>query len=521
MCGIFFYKGNKVLDKKDILESYFRKIQHRGPDDSSIVYINDVMIGFHHLIINGYGKQPFVRKPFMAVCNGEIFNFQTLAKTFQIELETGSDCEILLPLFEKVGIESLYGLLEGEYAFVIYNTETGETYAGRDHLGIRSLYYGISENKEEMIWTSEMKAIPLHWFNTVRQFPPASIYNVSSIQSMKREWIIDYTYSKEDWIQQIRSSLIQACQVRLLSDRNIGCILSGGLDSSIISAIVCQLLRQRDPTILIRTYSIGMKDATDLVYAKCMAEFLKTEHYEFMVTKEELLNHIEKTIYQIESYDVTTVRASVGNYLLCQKIKDLHKDTVIFCGDVSDELFGSYKGFQLAKDDDSFFKENYKMIRHIHFFDVLRSDKCISGAGLEARVPFSDEHFVNIVMSIPSHFKRFYPTRIEKELLREAFKDFLPTEIYLRRKEAFSDGISSEQNSWFQLIQNYIDQKIPIVDETQDSLQREMAFYKHIFDRYYPDRQSTIPYYWKQPFTHESDPSARKLSLETLALNIS
>jgi asparagine synthase (glutamine-hydrolysing) len=246
------------------------------------------------------------------------------------------------------------------------------------------------------------------------------------------------------------------------------------------------------------------------------SDFLKTNHTSVELTNEEFLNAIEKTIYQIESYDTTTVRASVGNYLISLYVKENSDDTVIFCGDVSDEIFGSYRGFYYANSDNDFFNENMNMIHNIHYFDVLRSDKSIAGAGLEARVPFSDGDFLKYSMSIDPSLKRFSEERIEKYLFRKAFEDMLPQELAWRVKTAFSDGVSSSEKPWYEIIKEYMNTKYTDEEYNERILKykhntpydKESLYYREIYESYYPNTAKTIPYFWKQPFMKGNDPSA-------------
>jgi asparagine synthase (glutamine-hydrolysing) len=300
--------------------------------------------------------------------------------------------------------------------------------------------------------------------------------------------------------------------------------LSGGLDSTTVSAIVASYY---DPYTL-NTYSIGLRGSEDLYYAKVAAEYLKTNHVSIELSEDEFLGAIEKTIKQIESYDTTTVRASVGNYLVSLFIKENSEDTVIFCGDVSDELFASYRGFEYATNDMDFYRENASMLDHIQYFDVLRSDKSIAGAGLEARVPFADIHFIEYCMSIDPKYKRFCSkpgknNKIEKYLFRKAFEHLLPPELAWRVKTAFSDGVSNKQKPWYQIIKDFMDLKYSDSEFEEKKLKythnqpydKESLYYREIYESYYPNTERTIPYFWKQPFTKEADPSAWVVQMKT------
>ena len=335
----------------------------------------------------------------------------------------------------------------------------------------------------------------------------------------------------------IRDLFTTAVKKRLMSERPVGCLLSGGLDSSLVTAIVSRELKKSAPDTVLNTYSIGLTNSVDLIWARRVAEHLGTCHHEVALTERDFLDAIHDTIFQTESYCTTTIRASVGNYLISKYIQQQTDDVVIYCGDMSDEIFGSYRGFLKAPNPTEFKVENERMIRDVRFFDLLRSDKCISGAGLEARVPFADKAFLSYVMSIPARFKQFHdgnttgvdagdrPPRMEKYLLRKAFEGdgLLPDDVLWRRKEAFSDGVSSQDGrTWIQMIKEHIDRIVldSEINNRHNALfylynppyDKESFYYRRIFESVYNGRGETIPYYWRHPFCDGVlDPSARLL----------
>jgi asparagine synthase (glutamine-hydrolysing) len=516
MCGIFAYYGNKYNENE--LLDYANKIKHRGPDSTNYLKVNEqLFFVFHRLAINGLNSesnQPFTNNGIYLICNGEIYNYKKLIDTYDLkeDYKTDSDCEIIVHLYKKFGMSKTCSLLDGEFAFILYDSTKNILYTARDHLGIRSLYYAINEN--EICICSELKGIPSS-FQNITQFPPAYFWN--SYNNLFEKY---FYYSPTEFIMNDETSIINnvkqlfknAVEKRLMSERKIACLLSGGLDSTTVTALVASYYKP----FYINTYSIGLKGSIDLYYAKMAADFLKTNHTSVELTNEEFLNAIEKTIFQIESYDTTTVRASVGNYLISLYVKENSDDTVIFCGDVSDEIFGSYRGFYYANSDNDFFNENMNMIHNIHYFDVLRSDKSIAGAGLEARVPFSDGDFLKYCMSIDPSLKRFTEERIEKYLFRKAFEDMLPQELVWRVKTAFSDGVSSSEKPWYEIIKEYMDTKYTDEEYNEKILKykhntpydKESLYYREIYESYYPNTAKTIPYFWKQPFMKGDDPSA-------------
>jgi asparagine synthase (glutamine-hydrolysing) len=317
----------------------------------------------------------------------------------------------------------------------------------------------------------------------------------------------------------VRDLFESAVCKRLMSERPVGCLLSGGLDSSIVTALV---VKHSPPGAVVDTYAVGLEGSVDLKWARRVAEHLGTRHHEVCLTEQQFLDAIDATIYQIESYDTTTVRASVGNYLVSQYIYDNTDNVVIFCGDMSDEIFGSYRGFTKAPSDHAFARENVRMVRDVRCFDLLRSDKSISGAGLEARVPFADKAFLECVMSLPPCMKRFgdgAEHAVEKHLLRTAFEGLLPEDVMWRRKEAFSDGVSGHDRTWVQIIQEHVDARVSDMTANDDvkhnaPYDKESYYYRTVFTQCFPGRgrAETIPYFWRHPFCEGVlDPSARLL----------
>ena len=520
MCGILFYKQKDEINTENAtkLKKQLSLISHRGPDNIVDQTLHNKYFGFTRLCINGLDNssdQPFIINNVVLICNGEIYNYQNLLNENKFDYKSNSDCEIIIHMYLKYGIEETVKCLDGVFSFVLYDITNDLLFAARDPIGIRPLFIS---NQNDAIWlASELKAIKT--IHSIAQFKPGHYYDFNNNKYIKYFddlYILNNT-SYDDSKIVIRGLLTESVQKRLLSDRPVACLLSGGLDSTIITALVA---KNYEPYKL-NTYSIGMKGSVDLTYANIAARYIKTNHKSIELSEKEFLDAIEETIYMIESYDVTTVRASVGNYLISKYIKENSDDTVIFCGDVSDEIFGSYRGFTKAKSNYEFKNANDNMLKNIHYFDVLRSDRSISGAGLEARVPFADKKFLSYVMSINPEYKMFNENVIEKKILREAFHDLLPDELLYRRKEAFSDGVSSHERGWFQIIKEYVDEIY--TDENceikkmsyifNQPYNKESLYYREIFEKYYNERGDVIPYFWKHPFCEEVDPSARLLSV--------
>ena len=589
MCGIFYYqtfqcgKNGISTSKVKRLFADFAKIQHRGPDNSQFQnYVASTssgtmsyIFGFHRLAINGLGtegNQPFSLGKCKLVCNGEIYNYKDLVKKYDLEsaCTSNSDCEVILHLYQRIGIEATLNALDGVFALVLYDGAREKTYVARDPFGVRSLYIGTeletaSITPSQFSVASEMKALSHCAPGQVAQFPSGcyfeydnticrgnyfayykyisldmvNLVNVKTSIVFREETAVSVTSPTTLSLEHLRDLFVRAVTKRMMSDRPIGALLSGGLDSSLVTAVLCQLANKRNHNQLkLNTYSIGLSGSVDLYWAKRVSEFLGTSHHEVCVSESDFLNAIETTIEQTESYDTTTIRASVGNYLVSKYISDTTSDVVIYCGDMSDEIFGSYRGFCNAKTDCEFEVENERMVNDVRFFDLLRSDKSISGCGLEARVPFADKALVEYVMRLDPKHKRFNTgSFIEKSILRCAFDALneddaiLPSEVLWRRKEAFSDGVSAQPEAsqsqsqpprtWIDMIRDYVNERVSdqeyAIERTKyvhnTPYDKESYYYRKVFERLYPGREKVIPYFWRHPFCQELDPSARLLNI--------
>ncbi len=498
-------------------------IQHRGPDHSEYIYPkDDLFLGFHRLAINGLNpqsNQPMYKNGCWLIANAEIFNHLELAKAHDITLETDSDCEVLIHLYRKVGMEKMCQILDGEFAFVLYDTALDELIIARDHLGIRGLYMG--RNKSGAIGiASEAKA--LVFMDTLHQFPTGSWYSTSS--GLHRYY--EHIYARHDIAteeaicDQIKYLLSESVKKRMMSERPVGCLLSGGLDSSLIAALAAKF---HDKPWPLETFSVGMKGSPDLFYAELVAQHIGSKHHSFELSEEEFLAEIEDTIYMTGSFDVTTIRASVGHRLVSRLVR-AHSDVkVLFTGETIDEC-GSYLYFQNAPSPESFHDEAMRLLSDIHYFDMLRGDRSISHAGLEARVPFADRTFLQFYMGIDPALRQFNDQKMEKYLLRKAFTDddLLPESVLWRRKNGFSDSVSKATKSWSVIISAYVD--CIISDEEYESERfkyrhdtprtKEAYYYRKVFTRYYGHHQGLTPYQWLPKWCGDiADPSARKLKM--------
>ena len=522
MCGIFSYKGQK--QSLDNLKDSIDLIQYRGPDNSRYKIINDsVILGFHRLSIVGLsdsGNQPLVHpedENLFLICNGEIYNYKKLAKKNNYNLKSGSDCEIILFLYKEFGIEQTVKMLDGVFMFVLYDKNKNLIFSARDPFGVRPGFIGYDKN--DIYISSEAKSLVGHC-NKIIPFKPGTWFSSKNIHEFNYYYKLKFQNITDlnEIYKNINKILTESVVKRLMSDRKIGCLLSGGLDSSLIAALVAKY----GDNSKLDTFSIGMPGSIDLHYADLVAKHIGSNHHHVEISENDFLNSIDEVIYKIESYDITTVRASVGNYLVSKYIKNNSDCKVIFNGDGSDEVCCGYFYLKNSPDLESLQQESQKLIDEIYLFDVLRSDRSISSNGLEPRTPFLDKKFVQYYFSISPKLKDFDgKDKIEKFLLREAFKNdnLLQDEILWRNKCAFSDGVSNQKNSWHTIIKSFFDKKISN-NEFENSANKykhcppnskESYYYRKIFDKYFPKHENLIPHFWLPNWSDVKDPSAREL----------
>ena len=437
MCSIIGYIGTAITAQE--VRPFFDATKTRGPDMTRMLPLNPGFLGFHRLSIMGLderGMQPFVRSSRAVVCNGEIYGFRKIKKELEAKgyrFAGDSDCELLLPLYEEYGTD-MFARLDAEFALILYDGES--LIAARDPIGIRPLYYGyLSDGK--IIFASEAKNL-VGLCEKILPFPPGHYYRDG-------EFICYRNISKPDSVchddletacGKIREKLTAGIEKRLDADAPVGFLLSGGLDSSLVCAVAAKKLRKP-----IKTFSIGMDiDAIDLKYAKEVADFIGADHTEVIISKKDVLEALPDVVKLLGTYDITTIRASIGMYLVCKFIHEHTDLRVLLTGEISDELFG-YKYTDFAPSPAEFQKEAEKRIRELHMYDVLRADRCISVNSLEARVPFGDLDFVSYVMALDPAMKMNTYGK-GKYLLRHAFEgDYLPWDILMREKAAFSDAV--------------------------------------------------------------------------------
>ena len=483
MCGIFGLLSNNII-AKDAYYSSFMKGKSRGPEFSELKDINNnLLFGFHRLAINGLDEisnQPLTIENNTLICNGEIYNYKDLYNTHNFEAKTNSDCEIIIHMYEKYGIEFTLRKLDGVFAFLLWDNEKKILHCARDPLGVRPLY--ILEDDDTIAFGSEIKVLNNLKKNfTINHFEPGtfSCYHLNetvdknenntrntsffSNDYQSYKWNIIYKNIEyheylnklpvsftdlDDLSLQIRNKLISSVKKRVLTtDRPIACLLSGGLDSSLICALVQREVNFLFPDKKIETFSIGLLGSEDLIYAEKTAEYIGTKHTSIVLGEYDFLNSIPDVVKNVETFDTTTIRASVGNYLVSKYISENSDAKVIFNGDGADELMGGYMYFHACPSNDEFDKECKNLLNNIHNYDVLRSDKSISSCGLEARTPFLDRSWVRFYLSIPINLRNHnIDNNIEKFLIRNAFnepldfangerKKILPKEVLWRRKK--------------------------------------------------------------------------------------
>lgn len=549
MCGILFIyslSGFTNSDKKLLSECLATMIP-RGPDMSNEIYIDSkAYMGFRRLSIMDTsinGLQPFEDIGNYIICNGEIYNHDELQTRYGIRYNSDSDCEVLLPLYHELHNEpkEFIKKLDGEFALVIYDIRTNMIHAARDRYGVRPLFCGFNEEKGWLGFASDVRALhsimtyvmPLqpnqllsYNFNEINRemFMSGSIFEGQQLFRLKKSYEIknDIITDIQDISDGIHNLLINAVKKRLMADRQIGFLLSGGLDSSLVVAIASQIIDPQD----IICFSIGLKGSVDIAAAKKVAEYLGiTNHHCVEFTIQEGLDVIEEVIEELASYDTTTIRASVAQYLLAKYISTKTHVRVVLSGEGSDEIFGGYRYERDAPSADHLHDDLVRLVEELYKYDCLRTDRTLAAWGLEARCPFLDHELVDFVMRIDPALKMSSKTVIEKKILRDAFSfNYLPDEILYRSKEAFSDAVSAlgtGELSWKDELARYINKCISdkefeagydsyYYDLYPGPKTKEAYYYRKIFEKYYPGRDNLIKDYWMPRFQNDDivDPSA-------------
>lgn len=523
MCGLLAYSGD--THSLPDFETTFNKLRHRGPDDTEILKIgNEATMAFHRLAIMDpslKGHQPFVddEHGHVIICNGEIYNFEKLKTDYRdnFNFKSESDCEVLVPMYRELGIENLCQHLDAEFAVVVWDNKKKKMMAGRDPIGIRPLFFGFTQ-ENKIMFASEVKVIA-PFCKKVENFPPGHYYDGEKFVKFRDLTTVTHFQPKDlnTHLKDIRELLIEGVRKRLVADVPVGFLLSGGLDSSLVCAIAQRILKKP-----ITTFAVGLDhNPIDIGYAKIVADFLKTDHNEVYFNKADTLNVLDKLIWHLETWDITTIRASIGMYLVCKHIHEKSSIKVVLTGEISDEMFG-YKYTDFAPSPEEFQKEAKKRVDELYMYDVLRADRCISANSLEARVPFGDLAFVQRVMEIHPEFK-MNTTGMGKWILRKAFEgmNILPEEILWREKAAFSDAVG---HSMVDYLKEFADSKYTD-DDVKNAREKyshgipftkESLLYREIFEKHFQGQSHLIKDFWmpnkEWPGCNVADPSARVLS---------
>lgn len=543
MCGIWAMFGMDGGQNPECMKC-FSAIAHRGPDAWRLeqdARVPSALLGFQRLtIVDGlYGMQPMRLHEYPRVtliCNGEIYNCKRLKEQYNFPYETSCDVEAIIHLYKNFGIAETVRKLDGVFAFCIVDAEAQKVFIARDPYGVRPLFRLMDNDDGVLGISSEAKGLiavkPKTSPNSVlEQFPPGTcqVWGLLENGKIKLEQTDQYftpgtpprflPFVPEEDLKDLdvyakTARLLEAaCEKRLMSDRRIGCMLSGGLDSSLITSIVVKLAKKHGLPYKIQTFAIGMGDSPDLAAAKTVADYLGTEHHEVRFDEDDVRKVLDNVIYHLETFDITTTRASIPMYLLAKYIKENTDTTVVFSGEGADELAQGYIYFRDAPNETAGHEESIRLLSDIYLYDGLRADRTTSAFSLELRVPFLDIQFTSHYLSIAAEQRR-PQNGVEKHLLRQSFatSGLLPDSILWRHKEAFSDGVASVKKSLFTTIAEIIADRLPKEDKTYDGVQpttSESKYYRHVFEKSYQGQQNFTPYYWMPKWVKVSDPSAR------------
>ncbi|KAK7899604.1 hypothetical protein WMY93_020457 [Mugilogobius chulae] len=554
MCGIWALFGSDECLSVQCTSAM--KIAHRGPDAFRFENVNgftNCCFGFHRLAIVDqlYGMQPLrIKKfPYLWLCyNGEIYNHLTLKEQFGFEHQTNVDGEVLLHLYSRFGVQKMASLLDGVFAFILLDTANRKVLIGRDTYGVRPLFKlltddgflalcseakGLTELSHTMTTQAsvepflpghfqvfdlkpngKVQSIQMEAFHCCTQEPAHAVYD-----TVER---LPTSFDEETVKSNIRALFENAVRKRLMSHRRIGCLLSGGLDSSLVAATLVKLAKEDKLQYPIQTFSIGSDDSPDVLAARKVAAHIGSEHHEVNFSVEEGIQAVEEVIHHLETYDITTIRASVGMYIVSKYIRQKTDSVVIFSGEGSDELAQGYIYFHKAPSPRAASEDSVRLLKELYMFDVLRADRTTAAHGLELRVPFLDHRLTAYYLSLPEEM-RVPRSGVEKHLLRESFKglDLIPEEILWRRKEAFSDGIMSFKKSWYTCLQEHLEsvvnddqmKKAHVTFPHNPPLTKEAYYYRQVFEKQYPGRSKWLSHFWMPRWTTATDPSARTLSI--------
>lgn len=547
MCGIVcaFDLKEKSEDLRPQILEMSKKIRHRGPDWSGI-YSNDKAIMAHErlaIVDPASGKQPLFSpdNKLILAANGEIYNHRALRKQFEgkYKFQTESDCEVILALYQEKGVDFV-DEMNGIFGFAIYDAEKDEYFIARDHMGIIPLYIGWDQNGTFYV-ASELKALE-GICTKIELFPPGhymSSRDGQFVKWWKRDWT-EYNAVKdnETSIAKVKEALEAAVKRQLMSDVPYGVLLSGGLDSSVTSAIAKKYAQKRVESDgateawypQLHSFSVGLEGSPDLAAAQKVADYIGTVHHEIKFTIQEGLDAIKDVIYNIETYDITTIRSSTPMYLMARVIKSMGIKMVL-SGEGADEIFGGYLYFHKAPDAKEFHDETVRKLDKLHMYDCLRANKSLAAWGIEGRVPFLDKEFIDVAMSINPQDKMINGERMEKWVIRKAFEDMLPESVAWRQKEQFSDGVGY---SWIDTLKDLVEKEV--TDEQMENAKyrfpiqtpqnKEEFYYRSIFEEHFPSDTAAysvpqepsvacstkIALEWDEAFKNMNEPSGRAIA---------
>ncbi|MCK0108840.1 asparagine synthase B [Flavobacteriaceae bacterium S0825] len=546
MCGIvcaFDLKEKSEILRLQILEMA-KTIRHRGPDWSGVYSDEKAILAHERLAIvdPASGKQPLFSedKKLVLAANGEVYNHRELRKQFpDYKFQTESDCEVILALYKEKGYDFI-DEMNGIFGFAIYDVEKDEYFIARDHMGIIPLYIGWDKQGTFYV-ASELKALECVC-TKIELFPPGHYMSSKDgkfVQWYKRDWE-DYDAVKDNKteIAEVRQALEDAVHRQLMSDVPYGVLLSGGLDSSITSAIAKKYAERRIEADdkeqawwpQLHSFSVGLEGSPDLKAARKVADHIGTVHHEIKFTIQEGLDAIKDVIYQLETYDITTIRASTPMYLMARVIKSMGIKMVL-SGEGADELFGGYLYFHKAPNAKEFHEETVRKLSKLHMYDCLRANKSLAAWGIEGRVPFLDKEFMDVAMRINPQDKMINGERMEKWVIRKAFEGMLPESVAWRQKEQFSDGVGY---SWIDTLKEVVDAEV--TDEQlenahfrfpiQTPQNKEEYYYRTIFESHFPSDAAAlsvpqepsvacstkIALEWDEAFKNMNDPSGRAVA---------
>lgn len=547
MCGIVcaFDLKQKSEELRPQVLDMSKKIRHRGPDWSGI-YSDDKAIMAHErlaIVDPASGKQPLYSedKKLILAANGEIYNHRELRKQFEgkYNFQTESDCEIILALYQKKGVDFIDDM-NGIFGFAIYDVEKDEYFVARDHMGIIPLYIGWDKHGTFYV-ASELKALE-GVCTKIELFPPGHYLSSKDgefVRWYNRDWFeYEAVKDNETSIKEIKDALDAAVHRQLMSDVPYGVLLSGGLDSSVTSAVAkkyAQLRVESDDTQAawwpqLHSFSVGLEGSPDLAAAQVVADHIGTVHHEIKFTIQEGLDAIRDVIYNLETYDITTIRASTPMYLMARVIKSMGIKMVL-SGEGADELFGGYLYFHKAPNPQEFHEETVRKLKKLHMYDCLRANKSLASWGIEGRVPFLDKEFMDVAMRINPQDKMINGERMEKWVVRKAFEDMLPDSVTWRQKEQFSDGVGY---SWIDTLKEIVEKEV--TDEQmanahfrfpiQTPQNKEEFYYRSIFTEHFPSDAAAlsvpqeasvacstkIALEWDEAFKNMNDPSGRAVA---------